>query len=323
MPIDLGTQMQQLYRDFGELPGITIELHQQLLAIRVDNEKASATIFLQGAQVSDFQPNGCNPIIWCSDQCNYAAGTPLRGGIPICWPWFGDLNRNPAEVKQQILGNSDTQILAPHGFVRNQPWQLATISIVDADTTQLTFRLVLDGTEDPLWPHACELTYTVTVGSVLSLELCINNKSRDTVNFSSALHTYYSVDNIEHTTLNGLEGCRYTDCMDEWKDKDPESQLLVNCEIDRIYRGATDRITINEKNQRNIIIESDGSHSTVVWNPWIEKSARLSQFSNSDYQKMICVETANVGTDFVRLAPNQTHRLAVTIYSTESVLIDG
>ncbi len=317
MPIDLGTQMQQLYRDFGELPGITIELHQQLLAIRVDNEKASATVFLQGAQVSHFQPDGCKPIIWCSDQCNYTHGSPLRGGIPICWPWFGDLNRNPVEVKQQIAGNSDTTLLPPHGFARNQLWELASIDIVSADTTQLTFRLILDGSEDSTWPYACELTYIVTVGSALSLQLSIDNKSHDTVNFSSALHTYYSVDAIEHTAINGLEGCRYTDCLDEWKEKDPQNQLLIDAEVDRIYWGATDRITIVEKNQRSIIIESDGSRSTVVWNPWIEKSARLPQFPNSGYQNMLCVETANAGRDFVQLAPNQTHKLAVTIYSTD------
>ena len=317
MPLDLGAQMQQLYRDFGELPGITIELHQQLLAVRVDNQKASATVFLQGAQVIHYQPNEAKDIIWCSDQCDYAPGSALRGGIPICWPWFGDLNKNPTEVQQQIAANNDTQTLPSHGFVRNKLWELSAINIIDGDTTQLIFQLMLDDTTDSLWPYAGELTYTVTIGSTLSLQLCINNKSDETVSFCNALHSYFSVDAIERTMISGLETCRYTDTLEEWTEKDPQEQLLIDGEVDRFYWDTPDQINIIEQNQREISIESQGSNSTVVWNPWIEKSVRLSQFPSDGYKNMICVETANVGRDFVQLAPNQTHTLAVTISSKD------
>lgn len=318
MSTDLGQQMQQLYSDFGELPGITIELHQQLLAIRVDNNEASATVFLQGAQITDFQTKGCKPLIWCSDQSDYKPGVPLRGGIPICWPWFGELAMNAVEVKQQIAdGGSDPQLPA-HGFVRHLPWQLSAIDTTDNHATQLVFKLILDGTEHPHWSLPAELTYTVTVGNKLSLQLSVNNTGNQPINFSSALHTYYAIDAIENIAIHGLEKCNYIDCMDDWQEKAQRGQLCVDREVDRIYHGDTGHITIAEKNQRDVIIASRGSRSAVIWNPWIEKSSRLSHFPDHAYKKMLCVETANADRDFVALSPKQTHTLAVTIHSTSS-----
>jgi len=98
MAVDTGQQMQQLYQRFGELPGVVIELHKELLAVHIQNDAATATVFLQGAQLSQYQAKGQPASIWCSDSCDYKAGSPLRGGIPICWPWFGDFDRNPKTV---------------------------------------------------------------------------------------------------------------------------------------------------------------------------------------------------------------------------------
>ncbi len=127
MPVDIGQQMQQLYSQFGDLPGISIELHKQLLAIRVENKQATATVFLQGAQLSDYQKQGEQPIIWCSPHCDYQNGQSLRGGIPLCWPWFGDLARNPEPVRQHINQTTDAPA---HGFVRNRLWSLSTVEIL-------------------------------------------------------------------------------------------------------------------------------------------------------------------------------------------------
>ncbi|MEH6604537.1 MAG: hypothetical protein V7711_03060, partial [Pseudomonadales bacterium] len=139
MAHDIASTMQQLYAQFGELPGVTIELHKELIAISVVNQAATATVFLQGAQLSHYQLPNQHPIIWCSDLCDYSEGQSLRGGIPVCWPWFGDLNRNPDKLKQQVTG-----LDAPaHGFVRKQIWQLDNVQILNDKTTQLVLSLAV------------------------------------------------------------------------------------------------------------------------------------------------------------------------------------
>ena len=311
MPADLGQQMQDLYARFGHLSGVTIELHKELIAIRINNEQATATVFIQGAQVTHFQPRNAAPILWSSDHCQYRTGQPIRGGIPICWPWFGDLDRNPTAVQQHV----QTDSVAPpnHGFVRNQDWQCDEISIVDADTTRVVFSLAISDNDEPLWPHACDLKLIITISSELTVDLSVTNKSLDTLHFTSALHSYFSVNTIENVKISGLDGSSYIDCLDDWQRKKQLGPLSISQETDRIYVTEQSTISIEEAKRPSIVLDAKGSNSTVVWNPWIEKSKRLSDYGDLDYQHMLCIETANVLDDSVALGPNQQHSLAVSI----------
>jgi glucose-6-phosphate 1-epimerase len=310
MSINLGQQMQQLYGQFGSLPGITIELYKELLAVQVNNQAASATIFLQGAQLSHYQRNGEKPIIWCSDECDFKRGRSLRGGIPICWPWFGNISRNPEAVKIDIKG--DHSSLAAHGLVRERLWQLHTIENLSDQKTRLTLKFALADDEDPSWPYASELQLTITVGDELTMELDVINRSSKTFNYASALHSYFSVDAIDQVSITGLDQLTYVDCMDQWSEKTQQGSLKIDQEIDRIYRGSNNTITLTEGNS-NTTVQSKGSNSAIVWNPWVEKSRALSHFNDTHFEQMLCIETANAEQDYVTLAPKDKHSMALIV----------
>ena len=312
MAADLGATMQALYRQFGELPGVSIELHKELLAVRIDNAKASATVFLQGAQLSQFQRRGEPPLIWCSAQCDYRTGVPLRGGIPVCWPWFGVLDKNPPAVQKQISGEA-----AAHGFVRKREWSLADIQQPNPNQTQLIFTLTLQTGEEPQWPHATRLTLALTIGETLEVAFTVQNLSDQTVSFSSALHSYFAVGNIEQASLDGLQDLTYLDCLKEWTPRQQQGVLSIDQEVDRIYHGtAKQPIRLADSAwQRVIEVACSGSDSAVIWNPWIEKSRHLSHFADTAYRDMLCIETANADNNFVQLQPSQQHQMTVSISS--------
>jgi glucose-6-phosphate 1-epimerase len=312
MSTNLGQQMQQLYNQFGELSGITIELHKALLAVRVENAQASATVFLQGAQLSQYQRRGEAPIIWCSEQADYKQGQSLRGGIPICWPWFGDLNFNPDAVKQQVAVSAADSVPA-HGIVRNRPWELQAIDIIDDNTTRLTLTLRLEKDQEPLWPHASDLKLIINIADQLNVQFEVHNRSNQTIAFSSALHTYFQVQAIDQVRIEGLDQLNYIDCLNDWSEHQQAGTITIDGEVDRIYRNTQQPITIHDGNSRIIYVRSSGSNSTVVWNPWIEKAKRLSHFADNAYQQMLCIETANAEQDFIELAAGEKHQLGLTI----------
>ncbi|WP_339338841.1 D-hexose-6-phosphate mutarotase [uncultured Oceanicoccus sp.] len=312
MSSDIGQQMQQLYSQFGQLAGVVIELHKELLAVRITNKAATATVFLQGAQLSHYQAVGQPAIIWCSNQCEYRKGEPLRGGIPICWPWFGDIRRNAEQVQQQIPAHNP---MPAHGFVRNRVWDLLSIETPDPHSTTLHLQLKLADNQEPLWPYACELNMLITVSDTLSLDFAVTNLSANTVSFSSALHSYFGINAIDDTIVGGLDGLTYIDCLENWQPQQQHGSLVIDQEVDRIYRGTEHAITIKDA-KRRITLQSQGSHSAVVWNPWIEKSKRLSHFADDDYLRMLCIETANAEQDFIKLAPHKRHHLKLDISSS-------
>lgn len=322
MSSTLGDTLHALYRQFGELPGIHVELHKELIAVRVENDNASATVFLQGAQLSHYQRHSEPPIIWNSPLCDYRSGTSLRGGIPVCWPWFGALEKNPDAVQKQM----QYVAASAHGLVRHQPWQLEEIQQPSSGQTQLTLSLLLENNQHPIWPTATLLTMEIGVGATLTINFTVNNRSNKTVHFSSALHSYFAISDIDHISLDGLDGLKYIDCLQNWSTQQQQGTLMINQEVDRIYHGTGTNtnstcknhqpITLVDKGwQRAITVACTGSDSAVIWNPWIEKSRRLAHFAEDAYKAMLCIESANADQDFVQLAPSAQHTLALTIGS--------
>lgn len=311
MPANLGEQMQQLYQQFGHINGATIELHKELLALRIDNRQASATLFLQGAQLSHYQRHGEAALIWLSDHCEYKAGQPLRGGIPVCWPWFGDLQHNPAPVQQQLT--ADHPPMPAHGLVRHRDWQLCAIDNLDSDTTRVTLELHHLAGDNPHWPFACHLQLSITIGARLELQFSVTNNSATTLHYAAALHSYFAVSDIAGVSVTGLEQMPYVDCLAQWQSCQQQGPLLIDREIDRIYHTAGQPLNIIDGGQRTLTLTTTGSRSSIIWNPWVEKSQRLSQFGEQDYQHMLCIETANAHDDHIRLAAGQQHQLKLTI----------
>ena len=299
-----------LYQRFEDLPGVHIELHNELLAVRVENERATATVFLQGAQLAHYQRHDEPPIIWCSPQCDYRKGTPLRGGVPVCWPWLGALDKNAFAIKRQI----PLDIAGAHGLVRNRPWQLTAIEQPRADLTRIIMSLSLDDQQESAWPMASQLRLTISVSNRLQVNLEVSNRTEYPFYFSAALHSHYAISDIEQVSVNGLERMNYIDRAHNWSHGNQRGPLVIDREIDRIYHGTWQPLSLIDHGwHRELHISCEGSDNAVLWNPWKETSSRLSQFPEDGYRNMLGIATANADDDFVVLMPHRQHRLGFTV----------
>jgi glucose-6-phosphate 1-epimerase len=283
----------------------------QLTCWRVRTVHAELLVAQQGAQILSYQPDGQPPLIWLSEQAAYERGQSVRGGVPVCWPWFGDLRCNPPAVQAAYQPG-----LAPsHGLVRGLDWQLLGI---DEDGDAVTLRFVFDSRQHllPGWPHAARLQLDIRLGEDLALNLETHNQGDEPLVISQALHSYFAVSDVRQVGVEGLDGCRYLDTLDDWREHRQDGALQFVGETDRIYLGTPARLSIVDPGWgRRIHLDSSGSRSAVLWNPWIDKAKRLSQFAAEAWQGMLCIETANVMEDVVRLAADERHALRLRLSS--------
>jgi glucose-6-phosphate 1-epimerase len=308
--MNIGQQMQALYSRFDDIDEVKIELHKNLLAINIHNRAAEATVFLQGAQLTQYQPHKEPPVIWLSPDCDYKVGSPLRGGIPICWPWFGALDKNPESIQQQV----SSSVEQAHGFVRVLEWDIDFIKAISLDETELQMSLALDASER--WPFSCKLVLKFTIGARLTVCFEVHNNDSKAFVFTSALHSYFAISDINKTKISGLDSKPFIDALNDWEVFTQHGDITIDCEIDRIYETSGGDVQIVDSQwQRQISIVSNSSASVVVWNPWVEKSKRLSQFSDSNFKQMLCVESANIGGDSVALQPGDWHIQVVEVMS--------
>lgn len=272
---------------------ITIKTHKNgLKYLDIKTPQCKAKIFLHGAQITSFIPNDRPDLLWVSEENTYQPGTSIRGGIPICWPWFGP---HQDSKKPQ------------HGYARNQLWELNSISY-DADTLCIT--MYLPNTKK-LLNQDLNLEIIFKLSTELQIELINRNNSDETIQVTQALHSYFPVSDIKKVKINGLKGAEYFE-FGKGPTSDHEDFVQINNETDRSYQKVNEQQTILDES-REIIISRINSKSVVLWNPWIEKSKSLSNFSSIDYKKMICLEAANILDDKIILEPNQTHKLILTI----------
>lgn len=265
---------------------------------RLEIGDASVVVALQGAHVLDWRVGGAD-MLWRSPVARLGTGKAVRGGIPICWPWFGP---HPVDVAKPA-----------HGFVRTRPWE-----VVGSDATQTDVSLVLEyvvGETDRLvWPHRARVRLTVTLGDGLSLALATTNNGAEPFALTQALHTYFAVGDITAAQVEGLDGRTYMDKTVGYARSVQAGPVTVSGEVDRIYLGDTSNLTLKDgRRGRQVHIASTGSRSAVVWNPWAARTAELGDMGSADaYERMICIETANAGDDVVALGPGETHTLGAT-----------
>lgn len=310
--MNLGDKIQALYAKYGSLKGVTVELYKQLIAISVKNEAASATIFLQGAQVAEYKRVGERPVLWLSESCDYKAGKSLRGGIPICWPWFGDIERNPDVVKHQIPQLTSETSIPAHGFVRDQEWVLDSVELIDSETTELVLSLGIGASE--LWPYPALLKLTVSVGVELDIKLSVTNTGSETFSFSSALHTYLNLGTVESCEILGLEGNEYFDTLDDWRVRKSNRPIAIDKELDQIYSNVESPVQLKDKQfNRTITVTASNAPDLVVWNPWIDKAKKLCHFDDDAYKQMICLETARVLENLESLPADESVTMGLTL----------
>jgi len=271
--------------------------------LELHNAHASATIALQGAQVMTWAPKGHQPVIWLSRAAKFVPGKSIRGGVPVCWPWFGAHATEPS--------------FPAHGFARTVPWELLEAQTRGGET-RLRFRINPTSAPPAQWPQGADATLDLTVGSTLALALATRNTGTQSLTLTEALHTYFEVGDVRRVAVHGLDGLGYLDKVENMARKRQAGAVTVGGEVDRIYLDSTaDCIIEDPVLNRRIRIAKSGSRSTVVWNPWIEKAAKMGDLGEDGYLKMICVESGNAAENAVQVAPGAEHRLEVK-YSVEA-----
>jgi glucose-6-phosphate 1-epimerase len=266
----------------------------------INTPLATARVALQGGQVLTWQPTGHRPVIWASKAAVYEPGKSVRGGVPVCWPWFG------------ALADKGT-----HGFVRTRMWQMRE-SRLDA-TGQIVLRLGIqdDASTRAIWDHEFDLELLVTVGRTLTLALTTRNTGAKPMLITQALHTYFCTGDIAQTTVQGLDGGAYFDKVQNFAPGQQSGAVRFSGETDRIYTDtAADCLIDDTANNRLIRVAKQGSTSTVVWNPWSEREKALADMAPGEYRQMLCLETCNAGPDEVTVMPGETHALVTRIAVT-------
>ncbi len=272
----------------------------ELMVADIKNDQATATVALLGGHVISFQPNGQRPILWVSKHSRYQTGQPIRGGIPVAWPWFADHPADPGKPA--------------HGFVRTALWSVTATKKLGDGATRLQLGLSDSDHSRTLWPHAFQLEIVITVGSELAVELVARNPGKLAFTCGGALHSYFNVSDATKIAVRGLEGCPYIDKVDGGKQKRQQGPVTIEAETDRIYLDTTVTCVIEDPGwERRIEIAKSGSRSTVVWNPWIDKARRMADFGDQEYLGMVCVETTNAAEDLVTVLPEEEHRLRAVI----------
>jgi glucose-6-phosphate 1-epimerase len=281
--------IRQLEEQFGAVKDIRFEeLAQGYPVLRLCNRHAQAGIALHGAHLIDYRPAGGDPVIFTSSASVYCAGKAIRGGIPVCWPWFGPGAGRPS-----------------HGYARNNFWWLAEVE-GDEEVTRLLFTLPAPE-KSPL-----RATLEFKIGPTLSLALSTRNHGESAQVFTEALHSYFAVSDCRQTRIFGLEGANYTDTSGESATSGTQAgPVAFSGEVDRIYHSAAD-IVIDD-GERRVLVAQQGGRDTVVWNPGPIKGAALDDLADEQISSFICAESAN--TEPLRLAAGECHtlRLAISI----------
>lgn len=276
-----------------------------LTIAEIANSEATASIALQGAHVMTFQPQGQEPVIWLSKYAKFAAGKSIRGGAPVCWPWFG-----PHATDASLPG---------HGFARTVMWQVLETRATSAGETVLRFGLVDNETTRAQWPHTTSAELTVTVGATLRIELATRNDSQSAFDLGEALHTYFHISDVAKMRIAGLDGCTFLDKVDGFSRKQQQGAIQIESEVDRVYLDVSGDCLIEDSGLgRRIRIANENARSVVVWNPWTEKADKMGDFGPDGHRGMVCVETANALENVINVAPGETHRMAA-IYSVEKM----
>jgi len=284
------------------IPGVAqiVRGNGGLPLVRVTSPAGSAEVSLYGAQVTKWKPAGAEEVLFLSEKSYWEVGRAIRGGIPVCFPWFGD--------------KADDAKAPKHGFVRTREWRLDSLSALDDGSVTLLCITENDANTRVLWPHEYCVAYRITAGAKLRLELTVINRGRSPMRFEEALHTYLRVGRVQDVTVAGLAGTAYLDKTDRFVEKAQAGEITITRETDRIYLNASGAIeVVDPARGRTIRIEKVNSEATVVWNPWREQAAKIGDLGNDEWQDMVCVEGSNVQSAAIQLDPGEEHTMRVTL----------
>ena len=255
-------------------------INENMIVADISSELCNARIAVQGAQVLEWTPKGHDPVIWLSKDAKFSVGKSIRGGAPVCWPWFG-----------AHASNSD---YPAHGHARTVDWGVISSKSLADGRVQLVFALKTTAFTRTLWPFSSPLELQITLGSTLELELITRNDEPVPISITEALHTYFVVGDVRQVSITGLDACDYLDKVDNFARRTQQGAVSFESEVDRVYLNTEAECVIDDASlDRRIHINKKGSHSTVVWNPWTEKALAMGDMGRDGYLNMLCVESAN------------------------------
>jgi glucose-6-phosphate 1-epimerase len=264
--------------------------------LHISNKVAEAKVTLQGAHLFHFQVKGQAPLLWVSESASFEEGKAIRGGIPVCWPWFGP---HPTD-----------STLPNHGFARTSMWTHIKTEEVSENETKVILGLNSSQESLQLWPYRFELRLEINIGAELMVSLVTKNLDTKTFTISDALHTYLAIEDINTVYIDGLDKKNYYDKKEDSFENIQDGRLYFTQETDRIYQGITSTLSIHESN-RCIHVNTEGSQTVVIWNPGEALAQTMPDLS--DHKKMLCVESANTLDDVPLIEPNESHRLTTVI----------
>jgi glucose-6-phosphate 1-epimerase len=267
----------------------------------VVSNRAEAEIYLHGAHVARWTPRGQRPVLFLSSKSRFTPGTAIRGGIPVIFPWFGP--------------RAEGRPGPAHGFARITEWALEGTKLRDDRDLEIAMVLAPNESVRAFGYADFTLRLRVTVGSHLQLELEVQNYGKEPLIYEEALHTYFAVGDVRQASVSGLEGTLYIDKTDGFKRKQLGSEAVrIEKETDQVHLNTNTTCVVHDPAwNRRLIVEKSGSETTVIWNPWIDKTTRMSDMAPGEWREMICVETANASDNALRLAPGESHKLKASI----------
>jgi len=272
-----------------------------LCRLEIRTPLAEAQVYLHGAHVAHFQPAGHEGVLFMSSRSHFAAGKPIRGGVPVCHPWFGPKSDDPG---------------APmHGIARLQEWSLAGVNELPGGEVGITLVLGDSDLSRGYFPHPYQVEHRIRIGRELAMSLVTRNSGTEPFIINEALHTYFSVGDIHQVRLSGLENTLYMDKTRGMQRFTQNGEAIgFSGETDRHYLNTSNTTIIHDGAlQRRIVVRKSGSRSTVVWNPWIDKARAMPDFGDDEWQRMLCVETANAADNAVGIAPGDEHEMQAII----------
>ena len=265
--------------------------------LEITNRAAKALISLYGGQVLSWQPLGEEQVLFISEKSWFEAGKAIRGGVPVCWPWFGP--------------HPSGSVLPMHGFARLQEWRLQHVTSTQANETSAVLELEDSPATLALWPYPFQLRLQVDVGAHLRIALTMTNRDTEEVEITAALHSYFQLGEAELVHITGLDDTFYIDTLQQEHTTLQQGQIKIDREINRIYLETGSSCTIYDPVlARQIVVKKEGSRSTVVWNPWQERSRAFQDLGGEEYKRFVCIEAGNVRQDRILLAPAASHTLA-------------
>ncbi|HEX8464665.1 MAG TPA: D-hexose-6-phosphate mutarotase [Abditibacterium sp.] len=263
--------------------------------LQIEKDGASVEIFEQGAHVSRFQSSDGTELLFLSSSSRFEVGKAIRGGVPICFPWFGP--------------KADDPNAPAHGFARTMAWQVA-------DQRPFSVELDLESSEATraLWPHDFEAKYRVTcINARFQLQFTVKNSGTEPLHFEVALHSYFRVSDVKNIEIEGLDGKTYLDKVDGAARKIQNGTVKIEGETDRVYLDAGGPIELRHGERRLKIAGDSGWRSTVVWNPWIEKARSMSDLGDDEWTQFVCIEAGAIADDAITLPAGQSYQLTLEI----------